>query len=95
MRHALDFAVRVPGWHTYTLDRATRSAIRSLEHRGLVEVNDHRQFRAVAVTYEIMVNSTPTGVMYSTLEKAEEMVDHLRHHCDPRCLYEARPRRRT
>ncbi len=53
MAHALAFARRHPGWHTFARDRATREAVMRLERRGMVEVTEHFQFRA-AVRQEVM-----------------------------------------
>lgn len=45
MRHALTFARKVNGWHTYASDRPTVDAIKRLERRGLVITNQFHQFR--------------------------------------------------
>ena len=47
MKHALDFATRFPGWHSFSGDRATRESIARLASRGLVSVNQFQQFRKV------------------------------------------------
>jgi hypothetical protein len=48
MRHALTFAQKHSGWHTYNVtQRATMSAINSLAKLGLVQVNEFNQFCAV------------------------------------------------
>jgi len=48
MKHSIDFAHNYPGWHSFDARcRATREAIQRLHARGLVEVNQYRQFRAV------------------------------------------------
>ena len=48
MKHALTFAKRYPGWHTWdTRCRATIGAIRRLEKRGLIETNKHGQFKRI------------------------------------------------
>lgn len=41
----LKFAITYVGWHTYGKDRATVGALSSLVARGLIEKNEHRQFR--------------------------------------------------
>ena len=47
--HALAFACRYVGWHTYGRDRATVQAILSLARHGLVEIsNVSRQFRVTS-----------------------------------------------
>ena len=44
-RHALDFARRFPGWHTYDRRcRSTVSALRRLARRGLVKLSSFHQF---------------------------------------------------
>jgi hypothetical protein len=45
MRHALDFATRYPGWHSFAKDHPTRAAIKRLAERRLVEVNAFDQYR--------------------------------------------------
>ena len=47
----LRFAIQYPTWHTYGKDRATVNAIRSLASYGVVEVNEHRQFRLAMSDY--------------------------------------------
>lgn len=42
-RKALEFISRVNGWHTFAKDVAP--VVHSLERRGLVQVNEHSQFR--------------------------------------------------
>ena len=44
-RAALEFIRRVNGWHSFASD--VRREIVSLHNRGLVEVNQYKQFRAV------------------------------------------------
>lgn len=46
-KHAIEFIRRVNGWHTYSGDRATLDAVRSLARKGLVELNQYRQFRSL------------------------------------------------
>ncbi len=47
MEHALEFATRYRSWQTFNAkQRATREAIKRLEKRGLVEVNEFGQYRA-------------------------------------------------
>ncbi len=41
----LKFAVRFPTWHSFGKDRGTNDAIRTLANKGLVVVNDKRQWR--------------------------------------------------
>ena len=43
---ALRFARMYPQWHSYAGDRATVYAVWRLKERGLVEINQHQQFRA-------------------------------------------------
>jgi len=42
-KHALNFIDRCLGWHTFADD--SKTIIFSLAKRGLVEVNDFKQFR--------------------------------------------------
>jgi len=44
-RLALSFIARCSGWHGYSSDYDTVRIIGSLERRGLVEVNEFKQFR--------------------------------------------------
>ena len=46
MEHALAFIRKYNGWHSYASDRATVYAVWRLKERGLVEINQHQQFRA-------------------------------------------------
>lgn len=48
----LRFAISYPGWHTYGKDRSTVDALRRLENLGLIERNEHRQFRLIPPLYE-------------------------------------------
>ena len=49
MRHALAFAMYYPGWHSWDkYCRTTKDALRRLEKRGLIEINNHKQFRLAA-----------------------------------------------
>ena len=41
----LKFAMRYQGWQSYGTDRSTVDAVHALSGMGLVEINDHRQFR--------------------------------------------------
>ena len=41
----LKFAIKYKGWHGFGMDSSTTNAIRSLVKLGLLEVNEHRQFR--------------------------------------------------
>lgn len=43
-QNALAFAQRYEGWHTYAQDRRTAIAIGRLAIKGLVVVNQYRQF---------------------------------------------------
>ena len=43
-QNALTFAHRYAGWHTYAQDRRTAIAISRLAIKGLVIVNQYRQF---------------------------------------------------
>ena len=43
--HALRFAEKYPGWHSFAKDRPTMRAIEGLRRRGSVVVNDFGQFR--------------------------------------------------
>lgn len=45
VQRMLKFAIEYPTWHTYGKDRATVSALRTLENAGLIVRNEHRQFR--------------------------------------------------
>ena len=45
-KNALKFANRWPGWHSYAKDTQTTKAIEGLKSKGLVEVNEFRQFKA-------------------------------------------------
>ena len=46
MRHALDFAHKNRGWHSYnTRDRATVNAIERLFYFRLIKKNRHNQFK--------------------------------------------------
>lgn len=49
MKHALEFATRWQGWHTYTKkdNGTTEKAIKSLEKHGLVETNRFNMFRKI------------------------------------------------
>jgi hypothetical protein len=45
-RHALNFGRQYPGWHCYSeICRTTKQAVKSLARKGLVELNEHHQFR--------------------------------------------------
>ncbi len=39
MHHALVFALKYPGWHSYAKDQATVQAIKRLAGRGLVQLH--------------------------------------------------------
>lgn len=45
MKHALDFARRFVGWHTYAKDRATIDAINKLRELGVITTNQFHQFK--------------------------------------------------
>jgi len=45
MKRLLRFAISYPGWHTYGKDKSTVGAIKRCAALGLLEVNEHRQFR--------------------------------------------------
>jgi len=46
MKHALAFATKYLGWHTWDIScQATCNAIRSLAKRSLIETNNYNQFR--------------------------------------------------
>lgn len=47
MKHALEFANKHKGWHSYAKDRATVQAIQRLEKLGLIKTNIYRQFKKV------------------------------------------------
>lgn len=40
MKHALEFASKYSGWHTFKKDRATKNAILKLEKLKLVNINN-------------------------------------------------------
>jgi len=42
---AMNFCTKYEGWHTFANDTMTKKAIKSLEKKGLVEVNEFNQFR--------------------------------------------------
>ena len=48
MKHAMAFARKYPGWHTFAHEVPTVRAIQRLAKRGLVAVNAFRQFKAIA-----------------------------------------------
>ena len=52
-QNALTFAHRYAGWHTYAQDRHTAIAIGRLAIKGLVVVNQYRQF---ALSSQLIVN---------------------------------------
>lgn len=41
----LKFAIKYSGWNGFGTDSSTVNAVRSLCRLGLLEVNEHRQFR--------------------------------------------------
>lgn len=41
----LDFAYRYPQWHTYSTDRNTLRALKSLQSKCCLLVNEYNQFR--------------------------------------------------
>jgi len=43
--NTLTFAEKYRGWHYAAKDRATKNAINGLKKRGLIETNEHGQFR--------------------------------------------------
>lgn len=46
MRHALAFAKRYPGWHSWDkYCKATKDALCRLELCGLIETNNFKQFK--------------------------------------------------
>ena len=48
MKHALNFAIKYPGWHTWDKHcRVTKDAIRRLAERALIKTNKYGQFRLV------------------------------------------------
>ena len=48
MKHALAFATKYPGWHSWdTRCQSTCNAIHSLAKRGLIETNKYNQFKLV------------------------------------------------
>lgn len=48
IRRLLKFAITYPGWHTYAWgERATADAIATLVSYGMIETNEHRQFRLI------------------------------------------------
>jgi hypothetical protein len=52
-QNALAFAHRYHGWHTYAQDRRTAMAIGRLAIKGLVIVNQYRQFTLAS---QLLVN---------------------------------------
>lgn len=46
-KDALEFAKKYPGWNTFEKDDATIRPINMLRMLGLVEVNNHSQFRYI------------------------------------------------
>ena len=42
---AMNFCTKYEGWHTFANDSITKRTIKSLEKKGLVEVNEFQQFR--------------------------------------------------
>ena len=45
MNNALEFAKRHNQWHSFASDKKTTIAIKSLEKKGLVKVNEFNQFK--------------------------------------------------
>ena len=43
----LDFAYRYPCWHTYATDRNTLRALKALQAKGCLLVNEYQQFKFV------------------------------------------------
>lgn len=43
--NVLRFAIRFQGWHTFAKDRTMKRAVKSLHAKGLLEINEFRQFR--------------------------------------------------
>ena len=41
----LKFAIKYPGWHSYSIDRVTVKTIISLVEYGLLVVNERQQFK--------------------------------------------------
>lgn len=46
-KRALEFSKKYKGWHTFQNDRATKSAIKSLKRKQLIEVNSFNQFKHI------------------------------------------------
>ena len=44
-RKLLKFAEKQPNWQSYARDQLTTRVVKSLRIRGLIEVNDFRQFK--------------------------------------------------
>lgn len=44
MEHALNFAKKYNGWHSYSNDRITRNAIKKLAKLKLIRINKYDQF---------------------------------------------------
>ena len=42
---ALTFIRKVKGWHSFAQDPTTKRVVKSLESKGLVEINRYHQFR--------------------------------------------------
>lgn len=45
MLRLLKFAIQYQGWQSYGKDRSTVDALGALSSLGLIEMNEHRQFR--------------------------------------------------
>ena len=41
----LDFAYRYKGWHTYATDSVTMRAVKALQAKGCLDLNEFGQFR--------------------------------------------------
>lgn len=41
----LDFAYRYQSWHTYATDKNTLRAVKALQSKGCLVVNEYQQFR--------------------------------------------------
>lgn len=46
-KRAVEFSKKYKGWHTFSNDRATKNAMKSLERKRLIEVNSFGQFKYI------------------------------------------------
>lgn len=52
MLRLLKFAIKYQTWHTYGKDQSTVRALNRLVNLGLIEKNEHRQFRLIQPTVQ-------------------------------------------